>query len=468
MALFNEGLVLQNHISSRPPYSRCDDQHRSGRFAHLMMEGRVNAALRCLAPTCNCGPLSLDHVIGSFSDGSSKTVYDALKDNHPSGRAADPTLILEASESLNTFHPVLFDGLDGALIRSVALRVSGTAGPSGVDARSWRLFCTSFGSASADLCHAISAFGRKISTLYVNPSGLVVYTACRLIPLDKNPGVRPIGVGEVLQRIVGKAVMRIAGLNLQCAAGSSQLCAGQIGGCEAAVHVMKQIFALPSVKGVLLVDATNAFNKLNRQVTLRNVEAICRVLAPIHIGRMLFFLLGVVSTIFSREGTTQGDPLAMAMYAIGTLPLIAQLQGIVKQCWYADDSATGGDLCSLRKWWDLLLLLGPRYGYFPNGAKSWLVVKEGVEDAARKVFADSDIHITTEGHRYLGGVIGSEAFEQQFLQQKLQDWISDIKKLSCIAESQPHAAYSAYCHGLSFRWNYFFRVCTSSPSLFQP
>ena len=49
----------------------------------------------------------------------------------------------------------------------------------------------------------------------------------------------------------------------------------------------------------------------------------------------------------------------------------------------------------------------------------------------------------------------------------MQDWISDIKKLSIIAESQSHAAYSAYCHGLSFRWNYFFRVCTSS-SLFQP
>ena len=95
-------------------------------------------------------------------------------------------------------------------------------------------------------------------------------------------------------------------------------------------------------------------------------------------------------------------------------------------------------------------------------------MKEDAEDAARKVFADSDIHITIEGHRYLGGVIGSEAFEQQFLQQKLQDWISDIKKLSCIAESQPHAAYSGYCHGLSFRWNYFFRVSTSSPSLFQP
>ena len=33
---------------------------------------------------------------------------------------------------------------------------------------------------------------------------------------------------------------------------------------------------------------------------------------------------------------------------------------------------------------------------------------------AREVFNGSDIHITTEGHRYLGGVIGSEASEEQF------------------------------------------------------
>ena len=204
------------------------------------------------------------------------------------------------------FHPVLFDGLDAALIRSVALQVSGAAGPSGIDVRNWRLFCTSFGSASADLCHAISAFGRRISTSYVNPSSLAAYTACRLIPLDKNPGVRPIGIGEVLRSIVGKAVMRIARQDLQYAAGSSQLCAGQIGGCEASLHAMKQIFALPAVDGVLLVDATNAFNELNRQVTLHNVEAVCPVLVPIltntyHQGAFLFT---GGNTILSSEGTT--------------------------------------------------------------------------------------------------------------------------------------------------------------------
>ena len=77
--------------------------------------------------------------------------------------------------------------------------------------------------------------------------------------------------------------MRVARQDLQYAAGSSQLCADQIRGCEAAVHAMKRIFAFPSVDDILLVDATNAFNEPNRQVNLRNVnvEVICPVLAPI-------------------------------------------------------------------------------------------------------------------------------------------------------------------------------------------
>ena len=41
------------------------------------------------------------------------------------------------------------------------------------------------------------------------------------------------------------------------------------------------------------------------------------------------------------------------MYAIRTSPLIAQLKGIVKQHWYADNYAATGDLCRLRQWWNL-------------------------------------------------------------------------------------------------------------------
>ena len=52
------------------------------------------------------------------------------------------------------------------------------------------------------------------------------------------------------------------------------------------------------------MDASNAFYELNRQVTLRNVEAICPVLAPILINtyHQDAFLFAGGYTIFSSEG----------------------------------------------------------------------------------------------------------------------------------------------------------------------
>ena len=49
-------------------------------------------------------------------------------------------------------------------------------------------------------------------------------------------------------------------------------------------------------------------------------------------------------TIQSVEGTTQGDPLAMSMYAIGILPLITTINGLCKQVWYADDATGAGSV----------------------------------------------------------------------------------------------------------------------------
>ena len=53
-----------------------------------------------------------------------------------------------------------------------------------------------------------------LCTEIVHPDCLKKFTACRLIPLDKgedkfgNPGVRPVGVGEVLRRLTGKMMVK--------------------------------------------------------------------------------------------------------------------------------------------------------------------------------------------------------------------------------------------------------------------
>ena len=75
----------------------------------------------------------------------------------------------------------------------------------------------------------------------------------------------------------------------------------------------------------------------------------------------------------SREGTTQGYLLAMAMFALATLPLVNKLSQDVKQCWHADNASAGGKLQHIKVWWDGLAQMGPQYGYFPNPEKpGWL------------------------------------------------------------------------------------------------
>jgi len=64
----------------------------------------------------------------------------------------------------------------------------------------------------------------------------------------------------------------------------------------------------------------------------------------------------------STEGTTQGDPLAMVMYALAVTPLIQALhhcQPEISQVWYANDATAAGRLQSLSQWWKHITHLGP-------------------------------------------------------------------------------------------------------------
>ena len=91
---------------------------------------------------------------------------------------------------------------------------------------------------SVEMCEAVAMLARRISSHYVDSSGLTAFTACRLVALDKCPGVRPIGIGKVLRRIVGKAILAVIGPGVQQVTGALQIYTGQQGGCEAAVHAM--------------------------------------------------------------------------------------------------------------------------------------------------------------------------------------------------------------------------------------
>ena len=346
-----EGCTIQHQFNSYRGHNQGRSHQQTARvFAKLMMEGKVRAALQLITEDNNGGPLRLDD---QNAPDSPETVREVFLKKHPPGNPPMRSAIVVPDTPITEPHHVIFDKIDGDLIRSTALRTEGAAGPSGLDSTARRRMCTSFKSASTDLCDALATMARRICSTYVDPCGLTAFVACHLIALDKCPGVRPIGIGEVARRIIGIAIITTISDDIQEATGPLQTCAGHLSRCEAAVHAMHQVFESPDADGVLLVDASNAFNCLNRQTALLNIKQLCPTLSKTLINtyreNIQLFIDG--ETILSQEGTTQGDPLAMAMYAVAVTPLIHRLkEENTQQVWYVDDATAGGKLTHIRKW----------------------------------------------------------------------------------------------------------------------
>ena len=272
--LLLEGKIIQQKLTS-PSRSKKKDSLAKA-FGKLMKRGKVKAAMRLLSSS-EASILSVHDKVSTTNTEGTRTVLDELKAKHPLRNEVNPDAVL--SEPERDFHPVVFECIDAEFIRKAALRTNGGAGPSGADASFWKRICTSFQLASDDLCASLALVAKKIATTNVDPNGLGSFTACRLIALDKMPGVRPIGIGEVSRRIVSKAIISVVSDEIKEVAGTTQLCAGQEAGCEVGVHSMRALFEDSSSEGAIFVDATNAFNLLNHQTTLLNVHMLCPSLA---------------------------------------------------------------------------------------------------------------------------------------------------------------------------------------------
>ena len=111
-----------------------------------------------------------------------------------------------------------------------------------------------------------------------------------------------------------------------------QLCAEIKAGTNGVIHGVQDLWDEKSTKedcGFLLVYANNAFNNIDRVGMLWTVRHLCLS------GPRFFFNFyhhwsslvlrtrnGPGSFLQSKDGLTQGDPLATIAYGIGILPMI--------------------------------------------------------------------------------------------------------------------------------------------------
>ena len=440
-------------------------------FPRLMFQGKINAALKFLSEESEKGVHELND-----------DVLRKLCKQHPEASPIkDNTLLFGPIEEISSSY---FDSIDEGMIANAARLTKGSGGPSQLDGEHFRhlVLCNKFKKESRDLRVEIATFAKKIATTIIDPSTIKSLIACRLIPLNKgpdpidnSPGVRPIGVGEILRRVIGKAIGWVLKPDIQQSAGPLQSATGLKGGSEAAIHAMREIFQDDDTEAVILVDARNAFNAMNRQAALHNMQVICPAFGTVLINTYREPTRLIISggkEILSKEGTTQGDNLAMPFYGLGMTFVQTSIRFTkthVKQVWLADDATGGGTLVNLKVWWDLMIESGSRMGYYVNESKSWLILKDSNKlEEAKRIFNATSIQYTTEGKRHLGATIGSDDFRTAYATQKVTEWCDELERLSTFAKSQPQAAFAAFIHGEQHRFNFFLRTIPGMHLLMEP
>jgi len=137
-------------------------------------------------------------------------IITSLQAKHPKAGTIEPDILLNDSK-VSPPESVIYEAIDADAIIRAAKDIDGSGGPTNIDAEIWRhMICSKFHlKESESLAQAIAELTKSLCRDEIKPHLLQEFLAGRLIPLEKNPsGIRPIGVGEVLRRIVAKAVTR--------------------------------------------------------------------------------------------------------------------------------------------------------------------------------------------------------------------------------------------------------------------
>ena len=189
----------------------------------LMFEGKTKPALDLLSGVHRGKHLVLINELVDADE--SLTVRKVLKSKHPPAAPLHNDCLITDTDPALIYHPVIFDALDGSVICAAALRTSGAAGPSGVDAYGWRRLCTAFRSASDELCNCVAILTRHLCASFIDP--LIISTL--IWPADLLLWTRILVLDHLaLVKLLGASLLRLlylllAVISVSCW-GSSPLC----------------------------------------------------------------------------------------------------------------------------------------------------------------------------------------------------------------------------------------------------
>ena len=95
------------------------------------------------------------------------------------------------------------------------------------------------------------------------------------------------------------------------------------------------------------------------------------------------------------------------------------------------------------------------------------MVSEQNVPRAKEYFHGMGVQVVT-GSRYLGGFIGEQETEEQWIKAKVEGWAESVKTLAGVARKHPQSAYAGLQKSLQQEWAFVQRVTPVISNAFGP
>ena len=459
-------------MSSKRGHTTAEERLQT--FQHLMQKGEIRKAIRFYSEREEAAGI---HEPEFIHEPSGESTMDILETKHPKPAADLSATDLPDYPTLPVC-PKLFATPD--VVATVATHLKGAAGLGGTDGPTLKEWLIRYKTASLTLRTAVARLTTWLSNDIRPWAAIRALMSNRLIALDKNPGVRPIGIGQIWRRLMAKTVVSMAGHVATEVCGTDQLCVGLKSGIEGGIHAATQLWKEMADEpefGALMLDAVNAFNELRRVLMIWVVRHEWAMGFHFvfncyrHWARLVVHSSsGTLFVLYSMEGVTQGDPLAMILYGLTVVPLIRDLKKQFPELthiWFADDGNAIGNFHLLDEFFNYVHKHGKPFGFQLDPRKCVLVTHPDNLARAQTLFGGllNPDNIVT-GHRFLGGFLGQTTDKDAWLAAKTDQWTHQIHCLSAACERFPQSAFCGMQKSLQMQWQFVQRVVECPPSAF--
>ena len=267
------------------------------------------------------------------------------------------------------------------------------------------------------------------------------YASAPIVPLAKENGdVRPIAIGEIWRRLVGKCGAEYIKPTLGQLFAPLQLATGIKSGGQAIPHAVRELadqFGDNDEMVLLKIDGLNAFQMTHREVTFRAIRKYCPEISAVvehWYGNKPPLLFCGDSYITSESGSQQGCPFGGIMFAITIYEMLLEIKtecpDLLLNAWFYDDSNLCGKIGDVQKAYEIIKAMGPTVGFYPTDRKSILWWPQ-MDLESLSIFPPEMTRVTEGGTDVMKSPIGSPQYCEDFMMKKvgrIKDTIDMIVK----------------------------------------